>query len=373
MTEPFRSSDEYDEQAHQLYNEGRYDEALTLLREGLLRHPQSVELHVGVGYAQLAREQYAWARQAFEFALVLDPEHEDALAGLGEVALVLGQVEQAFAAFQKLVDLGYDDDHELILQVGRALFREGYFVEAQRYFELGRVHHAESAELAASLGYTSHRLGLEADAFYWLRRALSLDDSYTEARLYLANILYDRSENGAALHHFARLQPEDHFDDLGVWRTIELLKVARDIGDDHPELRPWLARLADLGAEASPEDLLLAEIESLQPDGSRLDPNQLELFGTLMRDVPEMQKRPTVEPTLHVIETLDGLVLRGNWDDLLLQLQAVEGAWPDGTVVEFMQAFALRGQAETGVQIPVTNAEAFLRGAAEAGVIRILE
>lgn len=373
MTEPFRSSDEYDEQAHQLYNEGRYDDALTLLREGLLRHPQSVDLHVGVGYAQLASEQYAWARQAFEFAMVLDPEHEDALAGLGEVALVLGQVEHAFEVYQKLVDLGYDDDHELMLQVGRSLFREGYFVEARRYFELARVHHGESAELAASLGYTAHRLGLEPDAFYWLRRALALDDGYTEARIYLANVLYDRGENGAALHHFARLRPEDHFDDLGVWRTIELLKAARDVGDDHPDLLPWLARLAELGTDASPEDVLLAEIESLQPDGTRLDPNQLELFGTLMRDVPDMQKRPAGELPQHVIETLDGLVLRGSWDELLLQLQAVEGAWPDGTITEFMQAFALRGQAETGIRIPLTTAEAFLRGSAAAGVIRILE
>jgi hypothetical protein len=35
MSEAFRSSDEFDEQAHQLYNEGRYDEALILLRDGL--------------------------------------------------------------------------------------------------------------------------------------------------------------------------------------------------------------------------------------------------------------------------------------------------------------------------------------------------
>ncbi|HPF60615.1 MAG TPA: tetratricopeptide repeat protein [Gemmatimonadales bacterium] len=373
MTEPFRSSEEFDEQAHQLYNEGRYDEALTLLREGLQLHPQSVELHVGVGYAQLASEQYAWARQAFEFALILDPEHEDALAGLGETALVIGHLQQALTAFQRLIDLGYDDDHELMLQVGRALFREGFFVEARRYFELARAHHGESAELAASLGYTAHRLGLEADAFYWLRRAIALDEGYPEPRIYLANILYDRGENGAALHHFARLRPEDHFDDLGIWRTIELLKVARGLEDEHAELLPWLARLAELGGEPSPEEMLLGEIEGLLPDGSRLDPNQLELFGTLMREVPEMHKRGASEPVGHVIETLDGLTLRGTWDDLLLQLQAVEGAWPDGTLTEFMQAFAQRGHVETGVRIPVTGAEAFLRGAAEAGVIRILE
>ncbi len=372
MTDPYRSSEEYDEQAHQLYNEGRYDDALTLLREGLLRYPQSVDLHVGVGYAHLASEQFAWARQAFELALILDPDHEDGLAGIGEVALVLGELEQGLAAFQKLVELGYDDDHELMLQVGRSLFREGFFIEARRFFELARTHHAESAEVAASLGYTAHRLGLDSDAFYWLRRALALDADYPEPRIYLANILYDRGENGAALHHFTRLRPEVHFDDLGLWRTIELLKLARDVGDDDDELRPWFSRLAELGEEASPEDLILAEIESLQPDGTRQDPNQLELFGTLMRDVPGMQRRAANDPAAHMIETLDGLTLSGSWDEILVQLQTVEGAWADGTLAEFMALLAQRGQAETGVRIPLTNPEAFLRGAAEAGVIRLL-
>jgi tetratricopeptide (TPR) repeat protein len=373
MAEPFRSSDEYDEQAHQLYNEARYDAALALLRDGLLRYPQAVELHVGIGYAQLAREEYAWARQAFDTALAFDAEHEDALAGLGETLLVLGQLEGALRAFQRLVDLDFADDHELMLQVGRALFREGFFVEARRFFELGREHHPASAEVAASLGYTAHRLGMDPDAFYWLRRALELEPEYAEPRIYLANILYDRGEIPAALLHFARVKPEDHFDDLGVWRTIELLKAARNSGDHDPEISQWLARLAELGRDADAEDMLLAEIESLQPDGSSRDPNQLELFGTLMREVPGMQKRWPLSSGVHVIETLTGMTLRGTWDELVIHLQTVEGAWADGTLQQFMQVFARRGTAETGVKIPVGSSEAFLRGAAAAGVIRILQ
>ena len=373
MAEPFRSSDEYDEQAHQLYNEARYDAALALLREGLTRYPHAIELHVGVGYAQLAREEYAWARQAFDAALALDDEHEDALAGLGETLLVLGQLEGALRAFQALIDLDFADDHELMLQVGRALFREGFFVEARRFFELCREHHPASAEVAASLGYTAHRLGMDADAFYWLRRALELEPDYPEPRIYLANILYDRGEIPAALLHFARANPDDHFDDLGVWRTIELLKAARNATDTDPEIRPWLARLAELGRDADAEDMLMAEIESLQPDGSSRDPNQLELFGTLMREVPGMQKRSALSHGVHVIETLNGLTLRGTWDELVVHLQTVEGAWADGTLDEFMQVFARRGTAETGVKIPVGNYEAFVRGAAAAGVIRILQ
>ncbi len=373
MTEPFRSSDEYDEQAHQLYNEARFDDALELLREGLTSYPQSIELQVGVGYAQLAREEYAWARQAFDAALGQDPEDEDALAGLGETLLVLGQVEGALRAFTKLVELGFGDDHELMLQVGRALFREGFFVEARRFFEHAREHHSGSPEVAASLGYTAHRLGMDADAYYWLRRALEIEPAYPEPRIYLANILYDRGEFAAAFLHFARVEPEDHFDDLGIWRTIELLKTARDVGDDDPEVQPWLARLAELGEEVHPDDAMLGEIETRHSDGTPRDPNQLELFGTLMREVPEMHRRSMGDAMSHVIETLGGLTLRGSWDDLVLQLQAVEGAWADNTVVEFMESFARRGHAETGVTIPVTNAEQFLKGSAAAGVIRILQ
>lgn len=81
MSDQFLSSDEYDERAHQLYNEGQYDDAIDTLREGLGLYPHAVELHVGMGYARLAREEYAWARRAFEEARGLDPDHEDALAG----------------------------------------------------------------------------------------------------------------------------------------------------------------------------------------------------------------------------------------------------------------------------------------------------
>ena len=109
MPTPFMSSEEYDERAHALYNEGRYDDALDVLREGLALYPSAVELHIGVGYARLAREEFAWARRAFEEALVLDAEHEDALAGLGEVLLKFGQVDEAMQAFDRTLALGYED------------------------------------------------------------------------------------------------------------------------------------------------------------------------------------------------------------------------------------------------------------------------
>lgn len=238
MPDGFLGSDEFDEHAHQLYNEGRYDDAVEVLKEGLTRYPDAVELHVGMAYAHLAREEYPWARRSFERALTLDGEHEDALAGYGEVLLKLGQVRAAAAAFDRILRLGLADDHELMLQIGRAFFREGQLAHAHRFFELAVLAGGNVPEPAACLGYTCHRLGREADAFYWIRRALALDPGYTEARIYLANALYDRGEHEAALYHLEKTQPEDHFDDLAIWRVIELKKLTYRLPDDDPELRP---------------------------------------------------------------------------------------------------------------------------------------
>src|SRR6059036_571033 len=204
MSDKFLSSDEYDERAHQLYNEGQYDEAIDTLREGLGLYPHSVELLVGMGYARLAREEYAWARRAFEEARGLDPDHEDMLAGLGEVLLKFGERGAALACFEHVLALGFQDDHDLMLQIGRALFREGVLDQARRFFEGALRAHPDSADAAACVGYAAHRLADEGGSLHWLRRALELDPSLGEARIYLANLLYDRGEYEAALFHLER-------------------------------------------------------------------------------------------------------------------------------------------------------------------------
>src|SRR5256885_8843353 len=181
MSEPFLSSDDYDERAHQLYNEAHYDAALEVLREGLGLYPHTVELHVGMGYARLAREEYLWARRAFEEAIGLDPDHEDALAGLGEVLLKFGARAAAVACFDRIVALGFRDDHDLMLQAGRALFREGLLDHARRFFEVALTAHPDSAEAAACAGYAAPRPSDERGAPYSLRPAPQPDPHHAEA------------------------------------------------------------------------------------------------------------------------------------------------------------------------------------------------
>src|SRR5260370_23804046 len=186
MSDPFLSSDDYGERAHQLYNEGRYEEAMEMLRDGLEVYPFAIDLYVGLAYARLAREEFLWARGCFEQALGLDPEHEDALAGLGETLLKFGQTDRALTCFDRVLALGFREDHDLVLQMGRALFREGLVEPSRRFFELAVECHQGAAEAAACVGYALHRLGDEDGSLRSPRRALDLEGGHAAARLSLA-------------------------------------------------------------------------------------------------------------------------------------------------------------------------------------------
>ncbi len=373
MSEPFLNSDDYDERAHQLYTEGRYDDAVETLRAGLGLYPQAVELHVGMGYARLAREEYLWARRAFEAALALDPDQEDALAGWGEVLLKFGDRAGALACFDRILALGLRDDQELMLQIGRALFREGILDQARCFFEVAATAHPESAEAAACVAYTAHRRTDEGGALDWLRRALELDPAHAEARIYLANLLYDRGEYEAALFHLERTAPQDHFDGLGIWRLIELKKSVYRLCDHDPELVPWHRRLDEL-ARAEPEDLLFAEIAALGPAGRVRDPRQLEMFGTLLAELQGMKTRPSPGEgrEIHRVSTVSGATYVGTWEEIVRQMKDDAGEWADGSLEQYMAATARRGRRETGMAIPATDPESFIRGSAEAGLLRIL-
>jgi tetratricopeptide (TPR) repeat protein len=377
MATPFLSSEEYDERAHQLYNEGQYDEALTVLREGLVLYPNSVELHVGVGYAQLAREEFAWARRSFEQALVLEPEHEDGLAGLGETLLKLGQDDAALRCFRRTLELGYSDDIELMLQVGRSLFREGSLRERPEFFEAAKEFFETCCSADAGFrrgdrvrGYAQHRLADDEAAIASLRRSLQLDNDHAEARIYLANILYDQNEYEAALYHFERTEPDDHWDELGIWRLVELKRSLYRLEENDPELKPWDERLSELAADMDDVDALLMELEPQSganaAPGAETARGQLELFGTLLSSLAEQKHVPE-----HQIIVSDGTEFDGSWEEIVRRMRDETGN-PADSVHEYMTGVSQRGFRQTGVRIPTHDAESFLRGSAVAGLLRIV-
>ncbi|MEN8144209.1 MAG: tetratricopeptide repeat protein [Gemmatimonadota bacterium] len=347
MTSEFWSAEEFDRQAQQRYEDGEYDAASSLLETALRLYPDSADLWVSMGYTQLAREEYAWARRAFDLSLAQEPDHEDGLVGIGEALLKLGERSRGFRAFERVLELGFASDSDLMLSIGRALFREELYSHAARFFRKAAAADGNSADAAADLAYSLQRLDKPREALNWLRRSLELDPDNHDARACLANLEYERGQREQALEEFERVPTDRLWDPLTVWRALELTRAFRTLSSDGRELEPYLERLEQLLVKPTPVEKLLAEIQSQEPDSVRISParGQLDMF----RPIP------------------------GENTDWAAIVRAMSQASPQPhqSVEQFMQETAQRIHTQTGIRIPDDDPEAFIKASAQAGVLHI--
>jgi Tfp pilus assembly protein PilF len=358
MATPFLSSEEYDERAHRHYDNGDYDAALDTLKEALQLYSHSVELYVGLGYTRLAREEFVWAHQAFERALVLDPEHEDGLVGMGEALLRFGRCDEALDLFRRVRQSGCGEDLDLLLSMGRALYRERLYAAARDVFEEATDLHPSSAEAVAAHAYALHRLGEETAARRLLRRALHLDADYHEARIYLGQLLYDRGDWVGAAREFERVPPAEHWDTLAIWRLIELKRALEGLEPGAAELAVWEARLAEVEAETDAIDELLAEIEA----GAQESESEPTTGAGASR-----WREGDGDP--HRVHLPDGGVVVGTWAEVVEGLRQARA--PDDTIAQFMRRMANEAHVRVGVQVQAEDPRSFVLAGARAGFWQI--
>jgi Flp pilus assembly protein TadD len=356
MATPFLSSEEYDERAHRDYDDGNYEAALDTLKEGLRLYPHSVELYVGLGYTRLAREEFVWAKQAFERALVLDPEHEDGLVGMGEALLRFGQAQESLRLFARARETTCGEDLELLLTMGRALYRERMYLEAREVLAETVELHASNAEAAAAYGYTLHRLNEETAARRQLRRALHLDSEYHEARIYLGHLLYDRGDWVGAAREFERVAPREHWDTLAIWRLIELKRALEGLEPGASELAVWECRLEEVEGQEDSIDELLAEVESGTQPAER---------GARTTGRVDVARLTDGDGEPHRVHLPDGFVVVGTWRDIVEQLRQVRA--PGETIAQFMRRTADEAQERAGVTVPAEDARSVVMAGARAG------
>jgi Flp pilus assembly protein TadD len=375
MSFSFLSSEEYDEQAHQLYDTGEYDRALELLRDGLQKYPEAVDLHVGIGYVRLAREEYAWGLKAFEKALTLDPDHEDGWVGRGEALLKFGRVDEALACFRKIDELGLGDDLELGLAMGRALYREALFRESRQRLVSLATAHPENADVRAALGYTLHALGDDLGARRELRAGLRLDPNLHEVRIYLSHLHFERGDLETALRELERVPPAEHWDPLSVWRYIELKCSLQKFEECDASLAPWRERWTELRGEPDAIDHILAEVESAfeeaggdYPLPASPSPPALEA-PPAMPVLPPGPEIPSAAET-HRVRTADGTMFSGTWEEIVLRMRDALSD-PSEPVRAFMHRAAQRVRQLTGRDLPCDDAEAFIRESARMGLLSI--
>ncbi len=92
-----------------LINEGRYEPAITELKTALARADPHPDLLTYLGFANRKLQRYDRAREWYEIALAVAPDHRDAIEYYGELKLEIGDLAGAkahLARLDKICDFG---------------------------------------------------------------------------------------------------------------------------------------------------------------------------------------------------------------------------------------------------------------------------
>ena len=157
-----------------LYEEGKTDEALAVVREGQKVFPSDRELRLMETHLLLAADRRSEALTAIEKALAEWPAERDMLFLRGSILDLLDRKQDALAVMEKLVS-ERPDDYQALNYVGYSLAESNKELDrALTLLERAVRLAPDQAYILDSLAWAQFRKGLLQDALDNIRRAVSL-------------------------------------------------------------------------------------------------------------------------------------------------------------------------------------------------------
>lgn len=161
------------EQAKQLLDQRRHDEAQPLIDRLIAQYPAAEEVWLSQGRARLERGDCVGAEVAFQKVLQLDSNSVNGHAQLGIALLCQDRYGEAIPQFQRALVLK-PDFGEAHFNLGFALGRAGRAAEAIEPFRLAIRHSPNFVEPYVTLADLLNQKGETEEARALLRRALQL-------------------------------------------------------------------------------------------------------------------------------------------------------------------------------------------------------
>ena len=172
---------------NQLFQEGKYQEAISSYQEFMVKNPEFFQLHLNIGncHKELGQNDLAIA----EFNKVLEKAADDekgkplkakALAAIGEIYLKNQETDKATEYFKKSIALNPKDEI-LAYNVAEIYFASNNNEEALKYYDIALQIKPKWAELFLKKGYVYMNMGDFPKAIESLKKFIELDPENAQA------------------------------------------------------------------------------------------------------------------------------------------------------------------------------------------------
>ena len=191
-----------------LYEQERYEEALTPARVAVERRPDFFEAHVNLGAVLRELGRFEEAEQHLRRAIALNPLGQDAHLNLGDTLYELGRYTEAGAVYRAAVEQR-PDFFEAHVNLGAILNVLGRYEEAEQHLRRAIALNPQDSPQAAELHFLMGRIARENG------------EPEAAAKYYIHTLEVDPN-HVAALHRLAVLRAEQQrYDEmLELWQRL---------------------------------------------------------------------------------------------------------------------------------------------------------
>jgi len=213
------NNNDYDdllETAHELFKEGKFDQAETILNQLILKNQKKPIVFHLLGTIYYDRGKFNKAIRAFRRALEIDPSFTDASVGLSIILNDLGKYDEGKKVFQEAqAMLGTKDQeqdsyiNEKIAikhdELGELYANYKRYKEAMEQYLKALLLSKRKPELNLKVVNCLRRLGEKDKAIFRLKDLLKKYPDFISARVLLGEILFENKQNPEATHELERV------------------------------------------------------------------------------------------------------------------------------------------------------------------------
>jgi len=253
--------------------EGRFDDAVGLLRAGARQDPRSVEVHNNLANVLAILNRHDEAVAGFRIAITLKPDFAEAHNNLGNALAMQGRTDEAAEHYVQALALrpDYTDAH---VNLGNIRNEQGRLEQAVAHYERALAISPSVPEPHCRLGDVLKRQGRVGDAAVCYQNALALKPDWAEAHCRLGTVLFDQRKLTAAMACFERalgLKPDLAEAWLGLGHAFHQARRYDDalaaFGKSPDLAQAWLGRARTLRRLKRFEDAIVAYRRALAKGG----------------------------------------------------------------------------------------------------------
>lgn len=175
----------------------------TLWSDALKKSPQSVRAHVAIGTQYINEGRDDEALSMLQKAIEIRPDYDKGYYNLGVVYMRKGYMDAAIMNFKKALEInpGYAKAH---FNLGLALAKKGRYDEAVTEYEKALKFMPNNAILYNNLGNAYNAKGMYDKAIIAYERAVSIDPDYADAYYNRGNAFKETGRYNQAISSYER-------------------------------------------------------------------------------------------------------------------------------------------------------------------------